>query len=588
MARRVLMLVAGGIGHDSRVRRSARTLAHGGYDVTVSVATTPDAPPDRSEHDGYRVVHAPLVETLRKGRHVDQPYRLPWAAVIRQEEPDVVHVHDYHGLGTAVKVARPGTRIVFDAHEHVVGKVSARRREALGLYLRRNVRRVDAVVTVGKELANVLTRELDLREAPLVLHNAPSLRDARPAPYDLRVHAGVRPDEPLIVYAGAQSKRRALDTPIRALPALPGVHLAFVFPVDKASAQLAEVAERHGVRDRVHFLPPVAPDAVASLLRGADVGLNPLHRHPNGDVAMPNKLFEYLHAGIPMVVSESPAMAHFVRKYRLGEVAPVDDPEAWARSIERVLASPAAYAGDPGARAVLKHGWSWEAQEPKLLKMYARLLATTDVAWYDRVYETSAAYRVRYSESVYFAVWQVVVERLRSCGARSVLDIGCGPGQFASLLRDSGIERYLGIDLSHVAVKRARKICPEFDFRVDDARTSDVYDTHAYDCAVCLETLEDLDEDREVVRRFPPGTRLVATVPNFEHASHRRYFASVDEVRARYGAVFGDVEITPLPLRDHTLFLLDGFTARSKDGPWPRVWRRSGSGSARGPKLRKW
>ena len=61
MAPRVLMLVAGDIGHDSRVHRSARSLADSGYDVTVAVATAPDAPPAVGKQDGYRVIHTPVV-----------------------------------------------------------------------------------------------------------------------------------------------------------------------------------------------------------------------------------------------------------------------------------------------------------------------------------------------------------------------------------------------------------------------------------------------------------------------------------------------------------------------------------------------
>ena len=617
----MLMLVAGDIGHDSRVRRSARSLAASGFDVTVSVAMTANGAPPLVEQDGYRVVHMPVIvppdelravrldeeraraerkaltarvngshpsaaeldriadlrreeeklrrraeflaEDRRAFKRLDRPYRASWVEVVRREGPDVVHVHDYHGLGAAVKAAGPRTRLVFDAHEHALGKVAGSRRKALALYLRKHAAMVDAVVTVGKELGNVLARDLRLSQAPMVLHNAPSMRDRRPAPYDLRAAAGIDPATPLVVYSGSQSKRRSLDVPIRALSALPGVHLAFVFAVDKMSAQLAEVADREGVLERVHFLPPVAPDAVISLLGGADVAVNPLRPHRNGDLAMPNKLFEYLHAGVPMVVSDSPAMAHFVRKLRLGEVASSDGPEAWARAIERVLSEPEAYAGDPQSRAELRRDWSWEAQEAKLLKLYQHLLATTEDAWYDRVFETSVKYRVRYQESDYFDVWQVVAARLRSLGAQSVLDIGCGPGQFASLLRDSGLRRYLGIDFSTVAVKRAHKVCPEFEFRVDDARTSDAYETYPYDVAVCLETLEHIDQDLDVMRRFRPGARLLATVPDFDYASHVRYFANAKAVRKRYAAAFSELDVTPLPFGRHTLFLLDGVTAGS-------------------------
>jgi glycosyltransferase involved in cell wall biosynthesis len=142
---------------------------------------------------------------------------------------------------------------------------------------------------------------------------------------------------------------------------------------------VAATAARLGVGERVHFPAPVPDEQLVALTRAADVGVNPLDRYGNGDVALPNKLFEYLHAGLPMVVSDSPQMAAFVRAHRLGEVANVDDPDAWAAAIRRVLADPIGYRGDPTEREQLRHAWSWEAQEAPLLDLYARLTSRTHV-----------------------------------------------------------------------------------------------------------------------------------------------------------------------------------------------------------------
>jgi glycosyltransferase involved in cell wall biosynthesis len=368
-----MMLVPGGISFDARVQRSARSLAAHGYEVTV-VARAREG--ERSfELDGYQVLEVPIAER-EKPKEAMRRYHEAWGPLLRDQRPDVVHIHDHHGLGVAVSVLRGSARLVYDAHEYSLGKrMKPSRRVGRGAYLRANVPAVDAVVTVGDALAKTLMAELELHAPPLVLHNAPSFRDRAPAPYSLRTAIGIDRSTPLVVYAGCVTKHRRLDTVVAALARLPTAHLALILHGEPDLVALTKTSARLGIRERVHVPPAVPPDAVVSLIREADAAVHPLERYPNGDVAMPNKLFEYLHAGLPMVVSDAPQMAQFVRTHSLGEVASVEDEEAWARAIDRVLTDPAAYAGEPAARERLCHEWSWEAQEPRLLELYERLTA---------------------------------------------------------------------------------------------------------------------------------------------------------------------------------------------------------------------
>ena len=57
-------------------------------------------------------------------------------------------------------------------------------------------------------------------------------------------------------------------------------------------------------------------------------------------------------------------------------------------------------------------------------------------------------------------VWAVLAEHVRRSGAHSVIEIGCGAGEFARLLRDLGIENYLGLDTNAARLARARVACP--------------------------------------------------------------------------------------------------------------------------------
>jgi glycosyltransferase involved in cell wall biosynthesis len=304
-------------------------------------------------------------------------YEETWWPFVRRLRPDVVHVHDPHGLLVAQRAAARGARWIYDAHEDPLKKATGgeKRSAAVGDRLGELARQADAVITVSAPLADRLARAFDLSERPVVVHNTPSLATAGAAPDPgLREQAGVGPDTPLVVYAGSMTRWRRLSVVVEALRLLPEVNLALVVSREnKFVLETMERAREQGVSERVHLVPKVPPESLVAFLREADVGVHPLARYPNAEIALPNKIFEYLHAGLPMVVSDCAAMADFVLLHGLGEVAPVDDPRAWADAIERVLhASP--YRERVEEWDALKREWSWERQAEELIRVYRRVL----------------------------------------------------------------------------------------------------------------------------------------------------------------------------------------------------------------------
>lgn len=152
--------------------------------------------------------------------------------------------------------------------------------------------------------------------------------------------------------------------------------------------------------------------------------------------------------------------------------------------------------------------------------------------YYDEIYKESEEYKKPYTQSLYYELWMSAMNRFKVTDR--ILDIGCGPGQFAEMLYRNGIRNYTGIDFSSVAIKQARERIKEFRFIEGDARTESFADE--YDLFIALEVFEHTD-DFAVIKNIGGGKDILFAVPSFDYPSHVRYFKDLNEVFRRYDSV---------------------------------------------------
>lgn len=327
-------------------------------------------------------------------------YELAYGPVVDALEPDLIHAHDVEMMPVAARAsARAETAgrtvpWIYDAHEWVSG---------LSRYAGRTPRRIaawadlegeyigsaSAVVTVSEELAERLQSRYRLATRPTVVLNIPPIGSPDPERGGgVRARAGLGEGVPLLVYSGAVQRARGVDTVIEALAELPGTHLAVVCVPSAHAPSVGELRTRAhelGVADRTHFLDPVPPAQVVAELASADVGVLPLRHFGSHEVALANKLFEYLHAGLPVVVSDCAAQERFVRRYGIGEVHPAEDSAALAAAVRSVLADLTARRAAVSASPA-RSEFTWPRQVLALHGLYARLGLVTeatplDPAW---------------------------------------------------------------------------------------------------------------------------------------------------------------------------------------------------------------
>ncbi len=376
-----------------------------------AVAITPVA----AAWTAWMLVRAPFYlgfRALRRGRAQPGGDTLDWltrwrysivgwarAAAVAAPDADAYHGHDLSGLPGAIHAAKlrgrsgAGMRpaVVYDSHEIYlesgrIAKLPARIRRVLGRQEAAWVREADALVTVNESLAEDLGRRYRPRRT-VVVRNCPARWDPPASRPDLlREAAGIPADAPVALYHGGFSAHRGMEEILEALlePGMERVHAVFLgYGSERASLVRRAADPRYG--GRAHVLDAVPPHELPPWVASADVGVMPIQRSTlNHYLSTPNKLFESLAAGVPVVVSDFPEMRRIVLRdpdAPLGAACDPADPASVARAIREVLERPPDEMADLRARCLraAHERYNWETEVSRLVTLYRDLLGDGSV-----------------------------------------------------------------------------------------------------------------------------------------------------------------------------------------------------------------
>ena len=377
----VVMLLLNPYTNDSRVEKEAASLRDAGYRVTI-VALADEALPTNEVRDGVSVRRVerprwpPLVRFVVHRRRV--------ARALRRLRPDIIHAHDTETLDVAGSVGRAlGVPVVYDGHELWLERV---RRDRSALYWsltrwyygrveRRFLPLAAAWITVSAPIARHLERTYGLDDVAVV-PNYPDLA-APSAPRDLRSlpgAEGIVADAPLVLYVGNATAGRGLEQLVAAMARIPGAHLALLGAAGHPELVLRE-ARRRGVEERVHVLPRVPTEEVVAYATSATVGVSPVpptslsYRY-----SLPNKLFQYMQAGLPVVASDFPQVREVIEETGAGITVDARNVDALAGAIRTYTEDAERSATDGGrGREAVRRRFNWSAAEALLLAIYRRV-----------------------------------------------------------------------------------------------------------------------------------------------------------------------------------------------------------------------
>lgn len=396
--RRVLHLLDKTFPPDIRLEKEARALGAAGYEVHVLCRAAGAA---GAFGHGLRVHELPRRRRrpFMGGRDLRYLVSFVDGAWLRAIErlavdlrPALLHAHDLPLAPAALEAGRRlGVPVIVDYRENwpaalrvwrdasgaggiarARGRVVAAVHECGARYRRVEIavsRRAGAVLAVVEENRERLVAAGAPADRVIVVRNA-----VDPAELSGETGGFTPPRSPfLVVYAGDLALFRGVQDLIGAMPPVLAREPDALFLVmgdGVAREDLEAEARRRGVAQAVRFTGWLPGGAVGAAMRAAAVGVVPHRRNPHTDTTMPNKIYQYLWAGLPVVTSDAAPMARLVRSAACGIVARSADPPSYAEALVRLLDRDERARFASRARAAAR---TWDEEAPVLIGVYRRL-----------------------------------------------------------------------------------------------------------------------------------------------------------------------------------------------------------------------
>ncbi len=355
---------------DTRIfHKQARSLVKAGYDVTLI-----------AQHDKDEVVDGIQIVALPKPKNRFWRMMGTWRLfkIASKQQADIYHFHDPELLpvGVLLKILTRG-KVVYDVHEdypkailtkYWLPSIVRRPAAAIFFFLERWVASwLDYIIAATDDIA----RKFESSGRVTAIRNFPLVKS---------IETGYRrvTEQPILIYAGGLTRERGISEIIQAMAYTDkskNVRLVLYGKFDPEDYQ--EVVQGLKGFDRVEYRGWIAPEDVWQKISEATVGIVCFHPMPNHINAMPNKLFEYMGAGLPVIASNFPLWKDTVLANNCGLTVDPLNPEEIAIAVEYLIMHPdeARDMGENGRKAVLDE-YNWENECKKLLTLYEDLLQT--------------------------------------------------------------------------------------------------------------------------------------------------------------------------------------------------------------------
>ncbi|GAB4371593.1 MAG: glycosyltransferase [Calditrichia bacterium] len=363
--------------NERRIFNEALTAARNGYQVQILALKTPDVPP------------VSLMETVeiqrltirfwQKGalKFLCFNQKLFWHLL--RSDFSLLHAHDLWVLpASAIASILKRKPLIYDAHEFYRGLKIFREKKISALIWKMAewlfIRRAGKILVVNQFHADLYKKTYQRIEPPLVIQNLPFRHESG----NSESLPGFSERSATVVFQGILKPGRGLRQMIEAFDYLDDIAFELI-GFGEIEEELRDLVEKGGRREKIHFRGKMNLREISHITQRARAGVVLFEPDSiNYRYAAPNKFFEYVMAGTPVIASDIPTFRSFLEEFEVGVLVDPYSPEDIARAIRQVVTDENRWNRLHQACKQAREHWNWESQEKKLLSLYREICTQED------------------------------------------------------------------------------------------------------------------------------------------------------------------------------------------------------------------
>lgn len=362
--KQAVVCVTNDLSNDQRVHKTCMSLIKSGYQVVEYGRILPDSMPLVRPYQTHRVKHLFI-----KGPLFYAEYNIRLCCYLLFSKTNLIFANDLDTLAAAYLASRvKGVRLIYDTHEYFTGTPELINRPVVQKIWKTIEKlifpKLATIITVNDSIAELYHKEYN--KLPLVVRNIPL--SYTPDQIKNRLELGLPEDKKIILIQGTGiNKDRGAEEACLMMEYLEDVVLLIIGSGD-VIPDLKKIIREKKLEDKIILKKKMSFNELRQYTLNADLGLA-VDKNTNSNyfLALPNKLFDFIHAGIPVLSSRLKEISLVIDQYNIGYYIENHKPKHMADVIQNIFADTKTYQIKKQNTHLAKSVLCWETEEKTLL-----------------------------------------------------------------------------------------------------------------------------------------------------------------------------------------------------------------------------